>query len=852
MSISKSKKLLLAEEGKKEALNRVKILEESGYTVVHTQNGESAIHVIQNDPSINLILIDTELDKGLNGIETAGKLLKIRNLPILFLTADTEKSTIELIKSITRYGYVIKNSGALILNSLIDTAFELFEAHRTIELKSRIADENERTFARIFHTSSVLMSVSTIEDGTYIEVNETFLNILGFKREEIIGRKSTDLNIWADKNDRAAAVAILKEEGCLRHFETKIRAKNGSIRYGLFSVDFIELRGERCMLSTMTDITENKIAQEAVKRSEENFKKIFEQAIVGIANVSVNGDFLELNSRFCEITGYTMDELLNMNYVDITHPDDLKIDEDCISKVLNDESDSFTIEKRYIHKDGHNVWVTLYSNVLRDEKRNVKSAIAVIDDITARKNIEENLNYAMHTLEDIINSVPSGLFIYQYKHPDRLYLIKANAEAEKMTGLRAEEWIGKEFNEIWPAAADAGITEKYLNVIHTGNNIELRDEVYEDERIAGAFRIRAFNIPGCKLGIAFENITKIKIAEDALKESESHYHLLADHMSDAVWLMDMNLKTTYCSPSVVKLRGYTAEEIMQFPIDQNVTKESFEKAMTHFRIEMPKVYSDPDYSFVIPIELEYIKKDGTTFWGDSTFTLIRGKNGQPEAILGEARDITERKNAENKISRLLQEKELLLKEVHHRIKNNMHTIASLLYLQADSLKDASAVTALTDAYNRVQSMMLIYEKLYKSSDFREISSQTYLTELIDGITSTINTSTNIEIIKSIEDCPINTALLFPVGIIINELLTNSFKYAFPENRKGRITVSLAKKDNIIAINFADDGVGIPRSVIDLESKGFGINLVKILAEQLDGKLKISSKNGTEYSVTFPL
>jgi two-component sensor histidine kinase len=252
------------------------------------------------------------------------------------------------------------------------------------------------------------------------------------------------------------------------------------------------------------------------------------------------------------------------------------------------------------------------------------------------------------------------------------------------------------------------------------------------------------------------------------------------------------------------------------------------------------------------MELEYIKKDGTTFWGDSTFTLIRGKNGHPESILGEARDITERKNADDKISRLLKEKELLLKEVHHRIKNNMHTIASLLYLQADSLKDVSAVTALTDAYNRVQSMMLIYEKLYKSSDFREISAQTYLTELIDGITSTINTSTNVEIIKSIEDCPINTALLFPVGIIINELLTNSFKYAFPENRKGRITVSLTKRDNIIAIKFADDGVGIPRSVIDLESKGFGINLVKILAEQLNGKLNISSKNGTEYSITFPL
>ena len=852
MNISKSKKLLLAEDDIYEALNRAKILGDSGYTVVHTNNGEAAVQHVQSDPSIDLILVDIDLGNGISGIETAEKILKIKNLPVVFITPDPDRSTIDRFKEITRYGFVVKNSGAFILNSSIEMAFELFEAHKAIELKNRIADENEKTFAKIFHTNSVLMSVSTVEDGIYLEVNETFLKTLGYNREEIIGKKSTDLNLWADPKDRASAIVILKRDGYLRHFETKVRTKNGEIHYGLFSVDFIEMRGERCMLSAMTDITESKLTQEAVKQSEENFKKIFHQAIVGIANVSVNGDFLELNSRFCEITGYTMDELLKMNYADITHPDDLKIDEHYVAKVFNDEIDSFTIDKRYIHKDGHAVWVTLYSNVLRDEKRNVKSAIAVIDDITSKKQIEENLIYAMHTLEDIINSIPSGLFIYQFKNPDRLYLIKANAEAEKMTGLRAEDWIGKEFNEIWPAAAEAGITAKYLDVIHSGNNIELEDELYEDERVAGAFRIRAFNIPGCKLGIAFENITKIKIAEDALRESESHYHLLADHMSDAVWLMDMNLNTTYCSPSVIKLRGYTAEEIMQLPINQNITEDSFNMAMKHFGIEMPKVNSDPEYSFVIPMELEYIKKDGTTFLGDSTFTLIRGKNGQPESILGEARDITERKNAENKINKLLKEKELLLKEVHHRIKNNMHTIASLLYLQADSLNDASAVTALTDAYNRVQSMMLIYEKLYKSSDFREISAQIYLSELIDGITSTINTSANIEIKKSIEACPVNTALLFPVGIIINELMTNSFKYAFPENRKGTITVSLVKNGSIIKINFSDDGVGIPGPVINLESKGFGINLVKILTEQLDGELKVRSNNGAEFSITFPL
>ncbi len=727
MKITESKKLLLVEDAMLIAMSQVLMLEKSGYSVVHAQNGESAIEAVLRDPSINLILMDIDLGKGLSGPETAQHILNIKTLPIVFLTSHSESTMVDKVKAITRYGYVIKDSGEFVLLSSIEMAFELFEAHKNIEQKMKTLDEKEKFFSRIFHINPVLMSVSTISDGLFIEVNETFLNNLGYKREEIIGKKSTSLNIWADKTDRSNAIDLLIKNGFLRHFETKIFTRNGEIRHGLFSIDYIEMNGEKCILSAMTDITENKIAQEAVRRSEENFKTIFDQAIVGIASISVKGDFLELNNRFCEITGYSMNELLGMNHSILTHTDDLDIDKNYISRVLKGEIDSYTMERRCIHKDGHIVWVHLYTNVIRDENRNIRSAIAVIDDISSRK-----------------------------------------------------------------------------------------------------------------------------MAEIALKESESHYHILADHMSDAIWLMDMNLNTTYCSPSVVKLRGYTAEEILQLPLKKQVTEDSLKRALIIFNEEMKKVNADPSYTFVIPIELEYSKKDGSTFHGDSTFTLIRGVNGIPESILGEARDMTERKRAEEKINKLLIEKELLLKEVHHRIKNNMFTIASLLYLQADSIEDPDVASHLTDASNRVNSMMLIYDKLYKSSDFREISAEVYLTELIESISTAINISSNIEIIKNIENCFIDTALLYPVGIIINELLSNTFKYAFPDKRDGKINISLLKNENVIKINLHDNGIGLSESVISMESKGFGINLVKILVEQLKGEIAVSGDNGADYIITFPL
>ncbi len=727
MTITESKKLLLVEDEMLIALGQILMLEKSGYSVVHAQSGENAVEIILGNHSIDLILMDIDLGKGISGPEAAEQILNIKTLPIVFLTSHSESDMVDKVKAITRYGYIVKDSGEFVILSSIEMAFELFEAHTNIEQKLQILDEKEKFFSKIFHTNPVLMSVSTVADGLFIEVNETFLNILGYERDEIIGKKSTNLNLWADINDRSKAISLLVRDGYLRHYETQILTKTGSIRHGLFSIDYIEMQGEKCMLSAMTDITENKIIQEKIRRSEENFKNIFDQAIVGIANLSLNGVFFEVNSRFCEITGYNRNELLTMNYADITHPDDLSIDEDYISKVLKDEIDSYTIEKRYIHKEGHIVWVLLYSNVIRDQNRKIKFAIAVVDDISSRK-----------------------------------------------------------------------------------------------------------------------------LTEDALWKSETLYHLLADHMSDAVWLMDLNLKTTYCSPSVLKLRGYTVEEILKVPIEQQLTDDSFKIAMAVFKDEMEKVNADSSYSFVKSLELEFLRKDGSIFLGDTTFTLIRGNDGMPETILGESKNITERKNAEEKINKLLIEKELLLKEVHHRIKNNMHTIASLLYLQADSINDTAASAHLTDAYNRVQSMMIIYDKLYKSSDFREISADAYLTELIASISSTISTASNIQVISNVENCSIGTDLLFPVGIIINELLTNTFKYAFPDKRDGRITISLKKNSSTIIINFNDNGIGIPESVISMESKGFGINLVKILVEQLQGKLELNGSNGADYTISFPL
>jgi PAS domain S-box-containing protein len=155
--------------------------------------------------------------------------------------------------------------------------------------------------------------------------------------------------------------------------------------------------------------------------------------------------------------------------------------------------------------------------------------------------------------------------------------------------------------------------------------------------------------------VNLRDITERKRAEEAIKQSEEKYRLLADHMKDQVWLMDLDLKMTYISPSVEKVLGYNLEELTQLPLDKLLTSESFKAAMDFFSIEMPKALAAPsDYILNRSLELEFRCKDGHTVWGETKFSFIRDENGNPLSMLGEGRDITERKRAEDKLQQTLE------------------------------------------------------------------------------------------------------------------------------------------------------------------------------------------------------
>jgi two-component sensor histidine kinase len=223
---------------------------------------------------------------------------------------------------------------------------------------------------------------------------------------------------------------------------------------------------------------------------------------------------------------------------------------------------------------------------------------------------------------------------------------------------------------------------------------------------------------------------------------------------------------------------------------------------------------------------------------------------QIAGAIGSAQFYNARKQAEDKIKGLLAEKELLLKEVHHRIKNNMNVIMSLLSLQSSMLKNSLAISSLEDARGRVQNMMVLYDKLYQSDDFRAISAKEYLTSLIDEIVGNFTNRGLVKIEKQIDDCILDAKTLSPVGMILNELITNAMKYAFAGREDGLIRVSFAVKDNHATLIIQDNGIGIPESIDITTSAGFGMLLIGMLTKQLQGTVRLERQNGSTFILEF--
>lgn len=678
-------------------------------------------------------------------------------------------------------------------------------------------------------------------NGIYLYASPACRILLGYEPEEIIGHSAYNffhpedlLTIQnshtsiLEKSDTSTIIyRILRKDGSYTWFETTSKA-----------VYFPDNKEIQELICVSRDISDRKQVENALRESEERFRRIFQDAPIGIILNNTDGKTLLVNPAFCQLLGYTETELKETTFYKFTHPDDLAQELPYIQGCLQGEINSYKMEKRYIKKNGEIVWVNLTSGIIKDSSGKICYALGMIEDITDRKQTEERLKLR----ERAITASNNGIIIVDAKHSD-MPIIYVNPAFEKITGYLAEEVIGKNGRFLQYNQTNQEELEKLRFAIHHGKDCSV---VLRNSRKNGSLFWNELSISPIYdnqgnlthyIGIQTD-ITDRKEAEEALQQAKDQLQAVLDAVPGLVSWIKSDLHYLGVNQHLAKTFNLKTEDFIGQEIGF-LNSSEFTKFIKEF-------FTKPDLSASQVIE--------TYANGRSRNYLIAAqKYQQGTAAVSVGIDITERKQAEERLKASLKEKEVLLKEIHHRVKNNLQIVSSLLKLQSGYIKDKEALALFKDSYNRVHSMALIHEKLYRTADLARIDVGDYIRTLLSNLFSSYGVSSiaiklNLEIDKIFLD--VDTAI--PCGLIINELVSNSLKYAFPHATSGEITISFKSVNNThFALNVSDNGIGISSDIDIEELESLGLQLVLNLIEQLSGCFDLDVTNGTSFKIQFP-
>jgi PAS domain S-box-containing protein len=393
----------------------------------------------------------------------------------------------------------------------------------------------------------------------------------------------------------------------------------------------------------------NKLVEALHRESEEQYRTILENIEDGYYEVDLAGNFTFFNNALCKLSGYSKEKLLGMNNRQFIDKETAKDVFQMFNKVYNTGKPSRGFDWRITRKDGTKRFVEASASLLKDSSGKSMGFRGIIRDITERKNMEEKLRNEEHLFRTLAEQSSDIIILVNRKG----IINYENPAIEKALGYKVEERIGASIFDLIHPDDMKFLTDASRALAKDKDTSTLKAEVRIRHRDGNwhTFEVTANNIVHDKLLegglINLRDITERKRAEKVIKESKAQYRLLADHMKDQIWLMDLNLRVSYVSPSVEKLLGYTFDELKKIPLEKLLMAESFQKAMDFFSKEMPLALTSPsDYILDRPVELEFCCRDGRIVWGEIKFSFIRDENGKPVSILGEGRNISERKQME--------------------------------------------------------------------------------------------------------------------------------------------------------------------------------------------------------------
>lgn len=319
-----------------------------------------------------------------------------------------------------------------------------------------------------------------------------------------------------------------------------------------------------------------------------------------------------------------------------------------------------------------------------------------------------------------------------------------------------------------------------------------------------------------------------------LRESEARFRSYIENSPDGIFVVNEKGSYLDVNPAAVQLTGYQSSELLGMSISALLPEESLEEAINHFEIVKREGLTRA--------EMRYRRKDGTLRWRSVVAVRL-----SPTRFLGFVQDISERRFAEDRVKSLLSEKELLLRETHHRVKNFLTMIFTLLDLQSDMQKNRGCSAILSENARRVRNMMVLYDRLYLSDYQKGIGASSFFSSLIGEIIES-TAVVDVQLDLDIGDIILSPRIISPLGIIVNELINNSLKYAFEKTDERYISFSAKKTDGMVRFRYADNGAGLPDFSEKNNVQGFGLELVRMLVLQIGARLQIGEGPGAVFVI----
>lgn len=570
----------------------------------------------------------------------------------------------------------------------------------------------------------------------------------------------------------------------------------------------------------------------------EFYKKVFQQSPDAIALLNCDGEIVKVNKSFKKIFGYDNNELAGK---DISIIFDSNV---ASSIIMRMERDTKLTERLSAYDANKNkILVDFYA-----EKTTLPGSsctiICFIKDVSAESKTRQ-------MYQQLVENSLQGVVVIQ-----DLRIVYTNAAFSKITGYSIDELLSfippDTINLVHPDDRERvwGNLRRRL----AGENIP---QHYQFKGLSKDGQIKTLDLYAAKIeyngkpaiqGLILD-VSEIKKTQEKLEQRNKFIETILNNIPIGIAVNEIDTGlSNFMNDEFETIYGWTEKELKDL--------KQFYK----------KIIPDPEARKILSNKIKTDikrKKPEDLFW-DSV--EISSKNGDKKYVLAKniplydqnlmihtVQDITEQIKAEMQIQHSLKEKEILLREIHHRVKNNLQTISSLLDLQSENIKDKNILNVFKSSQSRIRSMALIHERLYKSENLSRIKAREYINSLIDHLESTYIIKTeSVKIHKDISNIYLNLDVAIPCGLIINELVSNSMKYAFPKNRAGSISVALKVHDEKhLTLIVEDTGIGIPSEINFKDLSSLGLQLVDLLCKQLSGNLSVNKSGGTSFKITFP-